>query len=122
MKGEEIYRIKADGSGKSPYNLAMADWFHAPQIIAVDLSGWNGDIGQVIRIRAQDDVKATEVRIQISNGTGALLEAGQAVEAGALWWEYTSMQHFTGDLTVTVSAKDLPGHSTQVSEQKTVTM
>ena len=102
--------------------MAVADWFNAPQILEVELSGWNGDIGQVIRVRAQDDVKVAEVSVQISNGTGALLESGQAMEAGALWWEYTSMQHFSGDLTVTVAARDLPGHSTKVSEQKTVTM
>jgi hypothetical protein len=38
-KGQAEYIAKAEGTPKSAYNVAMADWFHAPEIKDIDLSG-----------------------------------------------------------------------------------
>jgi len=118
MKREPIYLAKANGSAKTGYNVAVADWFHRPEILEIDLSGWRGESGGVIRVKAQDDVKVQHVKVTIHDENGALLEAGQASEAGALWWVYQATQPATEDLRVTVAAMDLPGHVTEQTEVK----
>jgi hypothetical protein len=37
--------------GQSAYNVAVADFFHAPDIEEVDLSAYSGQAGDVIRIK-----------------------------------------------------------------------
>lgn len=120
MKGQEIYRIKADGTGKSPFNLAVADWFHAPEIIDLDLSGWNGLMGEPIRVRAHDDIKVTHVIIRILDAMGNLQEEGQATETGALWWDYATRGNHVGAMTVHITATDLPGNQTEMNKEKTI--
>ena len=80
-KGNEKYAALAHGTPMSSYNVAMADWFHTPEILEIDVSAWHGTAGQVIRVKATDDVQVTQVNVVISDGTGAVLEQGQAVEA-----------------------------------------
>jgi hypothetical protein len=41
-KEQEVYKLKANGGPKSPFNVAVADWFKEPQVLGIDLSGWNG--------------------------------------------------------------------------------
>ena len=118
MKGEEIYITKANGGAKTPYNIAVADWFNRPQILEIDLSGWvNGD-GGTIRVRAQDDVLVEGVKVTIADETGAFLEEGEAQEVGALWWEYNTAQASATNMRVTAAARDLPGHVTERMEVK----
>ena len=100
------------------YNIAVADWFNRPQILEIDLSGWaNGD-GGTIRVRAQDDVMVEGVKVTIADETGTLLEEGEAVEGGALWWEYNTTQASATNMRVTAAARDLPGHVTERMEVK----
>jgi hypothetical protein len=119
-KHEPIYIAKAKGTALTPANVAMADYMHPPQILEIDLNGWNGAAGDLIRMRVQDDVKVDQVTVAISDGTDVVQETGQAVQGVALWWEYPVQQAFSGGLTVTVSASDLPGHVTTASERKIV--
>jgi hypothetical protein len=119
MKGEEIYRLKADGSDKSPYNLAVADWFHAPEVSTIDLSGWDGAAGGTVRVLAHDDVQVKRVIVRFSDAGGELLEEGSASEAGANWWTYETQTPMSGDVTVTATAVDLPGNLTELSREKT---
>ena len=118
MKREPIYLAKANGSGQTGYNVAVADWLHRPEILEIDLSGWTNGSGGVIRVRAQDDVRVQLVRVAISDGSDALLEEGQASEASALWWEYHTTQPAAQDLRVTAIAMDLPGHVAERTEVK----
>jgi hypothetical protein len=118
MKREEIYITKANGGARSPYNIAVADWFNRPEILEIDLSGWiNGD-GGAIRVRAQDDVSVQGVKATISDESGTFLEEGEASEVGALWWEYNTAQAAANNMRVTVAARDLPGHVTERTELK----
>ena len=118
MQGEEIYITKADGGAMSPYNIAVADWFNRPEILEIDLSAWSGEAGQVLRIRAQDDVQVKRVSVVIADETDNVLEQGQAVEVGALWWEYTTTATASGNARVIVRALDLPGRAAERSEEK----
>jgi len=118
MKDEEIYITKANGGAKTPYNIAVGDWFNRPEILEIDLSQWvNGD-GGTIRVRAQDDVRVEQVKVAIADETGALLEEGEAQDVGALWWEYSTAQAAANNMRVTVAARDLPGHVTERTELK----
>lgn len=118
-RSQPVYVQKAQGSGMSAYNLALADWFHGPQILDVDLSHWSGQAGQLIRVRAVDDVQVQQVTVAILDGAGATLEAGQAVAApGGMWWEYTTTVVALDGAKVQVSAQDLPGNSVQMEKAK----
>jgi hypothetical protein len=116
-----IYIAKAKGKKdkkRQPYNVAIADWFHPPQVLEIDLKGWRGAMGEVIRVLAADDVRVTQVRIEISDETGAVQEMSQAVLTLSQWWEYPLQGAHSGNLTVTAFASDLPGHVTRGSASK----
>ena len=119
-KRDPIYLSIAEGTARTGYNVALGDWLTRPRILEIDLNGWHGGAIEPIRARAQDDVKVVQVRVEIADETGTILEAGQAEDAGAWWWAYTVTQPLSGALTVTVTASDLPGHVTQASEEKSI--
>lgn len=119
MKGEQIYISKADGTALTPYNVAVADWFNRPEILEVNTMAWHGAAGDMIRMRVQDDVRVDQVTVMISDGEGTVLESGQAGEKGALWWEYVTTSDVSGSLTLTVAARDLPGHVAEYSQVRT---
>jgi len=98
----------------------MADWFHAPQVLAIDLSGWNGAAGEVVRVQAYDDILVKHVIVRFNDADGELLEEGAATETGNLWWAYTTKSTLTGAVTVTATAVDLPGNMTELSREETI--
>ncbi len=111
-----VYALKAAGTPLNPYNAAVADWFHAPEILDVDLRGWSGQAGQVIRVKAIDDVQVTQVTVAISTESDTLIEQGAATRADGLWWQYITAA--AGGLKVLVSAQDLPGHVAEMTRVK----
>jgi hypothetical protein len=44
-KNGQTYLKKAEKTGQAPYNLAVRDWFNKPQIVELDVTGWNGEAG-----------------------------------------------------------------------------
>ena len=110
---------KASDEDVSGYNLAVADWFGQPEIMDVDRNGWTGQMGHAIRIQARDDTQVTSVQVRMQDADGTLLEQGQAVpsEMDALWWIYTTTSEVVSPTTCTfvVTAKDLPGNTTNWS-------
>jgi len=115
-KDQEVYVAKAEGTPLHPRNVAMADWLHEPQIKDIDLSGWSGLAGQVIRIQAVDDVQVRQVTVVITDEAGTVLEQGAAVKGDDLWWDYTTTQPASGNPKVIVSAEDLPGHIAKMTK------
>ena len=79
----------------------------------MDLTGWSGQAGQVIRVKALDDVQVT---VSVSDPSGALLEQGAAKQVDSLWWEYTTSSTGSGNLKVLAAAQDLPGNVTEMSK------
>jgi hypothetical protein len=119
-KEQEVYKLKANGGPKSPFNVAVADWFKEPQVLGIDLSGWNGAAGGVVRVQAQDDVQVKRVIVRFSDANGDTLEEGAATDLGTLWWEYTTRSSHSGAVTVTATALDLPGNMAEESREKTI--
>jgi len=110
VKNEEVYVEKAKGTPRTPSNVAMADWFHAPEITELDASAWTGQAGQVIRIQAVDDVQVTQVNVVITDSAGAVLEQGAAAQAEGAWWTYTTTATAPENPRIVATARDLPGH------------
>ncbi len=114
-KDLEAYVEKAEGTPMSPANVALADWFNAPEIKEINLSAWTGEVGQPISIKAVDDVEVTQVTVVITDAQDALLEQGAAVKGEGGWWTYKTTATATGIPKVMVSVADLPGHITQMT-------
>ena len=114
-KDQPLYGNLARGADATAYNLAVADWFGQPEVLEINASAWTGMIGQVIRVKAQDDTQVVSVQVTIENADGTIYEQGQAIpsETEGLWWVYTTMSQVTisADVSVTATAKDLPGNS-----------
>jgi len=108
-----VYAEQAARTKLSTYNLAMADWFNAPEVVSVDASAWSGQAGETIRVQAMDDTKVAGVSVSIQNGSGAELEHGDAVEGTDGWWTYTTQMAGAGTKIV-ARAVDLPGHAAEL--------
>ncbi len=109
-----LYGEKA-AVGQSAYNVAVADYFSAPDIKEVDLSAYTGQAGSTIKIKAIDDFKVAHVHVKIAGVDGTLVEEGEAMlQADGLNWLYAVTQENAnpaGD-KITVSVWDLPNNST----------
>lgn len=88
----------------------------------IDLDAWTGDVGEVLRAHARDDVQVETVQFVIATEDGMLVEAGAATpEGGDSWWRYeTTVDHPGGPAKVVVAAKDLPGHAGSLEVEKEV--
>ena len=92
----------------SPFNVAVSDWFKKPTVHEIDLSGWTGEIGQTIRVKAQDEIHVAKVHVAIKDLSGAILEEGDAVQADGLWWTYTvTTQVDEPETRIVATAQDL---------------
>jgi len=108
-----LYSEKA-APGQSAYNIAVADYFSAPDIKEVDLSAYTGEVGSTIKVKAVDDFKVAKVQVQIAGVDGTVVEEGAAVlQTDGLYWVYTATQKNatpTGD-KITITAWDIPNNS-----------
>jgi len=96
------------------FALTIADYFNAPTIYDVDLSEYNGQDEDVIKIKAGDDFGVAKVNVLITdNATNVVLNSGDAVETvpGSGIWLYTAIGAVPASTTVQVSvvATDRPG-------------
>jgi catabolite regulation protein CreA len=98
--------------------VAIADWFHPPEIVEVDLGGWTGKAGETIRVKAVDDVQVKQVTVVITDEADVLLEQGAAVREDALWWEYSTTAEASDNAKVVVAAEDLPGHVARAVQER----
>lgn len=120
-KGETVYGEKAEGTSQTSYNVALADWYHAPEVEEIDLEGWTDAIGEVLRTKVRDNVNVESVNFVIAETDGTLVESGAAEPAEGLWWQYTTTaDHPGGQATVLVTAEDLPGHEGSLEAGKEV--
>ena len=112
-RGQEVYINKANGTGATAYNIAVADWFGQPEVLEIDASAWTGQSGEIIRVKAQDNVQVASVRLSIDNGNGTTYEQGEAAQVDGLWWIYTTQNPVSLESAprIVATAQDLPGNS-----------
>jgi hypothetical protein len=102
-----IYVVLAKKQKQPAYNVALADAMHPPRVIEIDASGYRGGRGEVIRVRAEDDVQVTHVQVAIYDARQRVIEEGEAVSDGAgRWWMYT-VQTIGDGVSVKAVAYDL---------------
>src|SRR5512142_2857126 len=73
-----LYAARVQGTDRTPFNAAVADYSTPPSVDAVSLSAYHGRPGDVIRIRATDDAGVARVTVEIRTRQGALIEEGAA--------------------------------------------
>jgi hypothetical protein len=113
VKREPIYAEIAAGTPRTAYNVAISDWFHPPEVGEIDLSGWTGQVGESIRVKAVDDAVVARVMVTIVGERDVVIEQGDAEPIDDVWWEYVTRQPAPGQVSVIALAVDLPGHIAQ---------
>ena len=110
----EAYICKAKEMGMTPYALAVSDWYEAPRVLEINVDRWTGKVGEIIRVKAGDNVMVASVLLVIRDAQGQIQEMGEAVQSGAgsAWWNYTiqSPIELTPFPSVQAIAFDLPGN------------
>ena len=106
-----------EATGKSAYNVAVADLLNAPKIDNIDLTAYTGQAGDTIKVRVYDDFQVKAVSVHIYNADGTLLEEGYATEQG-IDWLYTATatnSDLAGDKII-VRATDTPDNMSELME------
>lgn len=119
-----LYAEAAKAKGKPVFSLTVADFFNAPTVNEVDLSGYGGAVGDAIVIQATDDFDVAAVAVALTNAAGDVIEAGAAVEtpADSGRWIYSAQTAVAAGTTVRigVTATDRPGGMGEASEEKII--
>jgi hypothetical protein len=118
-KGLAEYQDAAESRGVSPFNVAVADFLHPPEIQKIDISAYQGAVNEAIRITAADDVKVKTVGVMIVNDDGTLVEKGTAAPAGENtndWLYTTKCAAGSSSVKIVVDVADLAGQVAEVTE------
>jgi len=110
----KMYEQAAKEKGTPVFALIVADFLNVPSIRDVDLSAYNGQVNEVIKIKASDDFGLVSVRVTITDAqTGNPIESGDAFEIapGAGLWLYNSTAAVSAGTTMNINviATDRPG-------------
>jgi hypothetical protein len=118
ITGEMYEAVARKKKGISAYNVAVADFYHAPDIETLDFSAYRGMAGDKIRIIVSDDFAVKSVHVKISRTDGMTVEEGQASrEPGNLWiYVATSNNDMMDGDRIAVTASDFPGNITREEE------
>ena len=101
--------------GQTTYNLAVADFFKAPEILSVDISALTAADGGKISAMVIDNFRVECVNIKIERNDGSLVEEENAsLENDGLNWVYitTSEGADASGNRIIITAIDLPGNKT----------
>jgi hypothetical protein len=108
-----IYQAKASGM-KTPYVIAIKDYLCPPEILEINYSNYNGNVGDKIKVVAEDDVKVKSVTVTITDKTGVMIETGPCIEEpGTDSWYFTATVSVADLAGVVISAvaEDIPSHT-----------
>jgi len=112
----EVYTDAASRLGRNAVNLAVADHLRPPEITGVDLTRYDGQVGDVILIQAANIVHVARVVVSVTDdGTGQAIERGLArVSPGSTGggvWTYELTQTGARNTTrVEVTVEDAAGN------------
>ena len=101
---------------QNPRNLAIRDAMRPPVVESMNLEGYAGKPGQLVRVKATDDFRVVEVKVTIRGPQGELIEEGLAeLTADGTDWSYEAKVEVPAGqaVSVTAVAKDTPGNTTQ---------
>jgi hypothetical protein len=122
----EFYEAMAKERGTPIFALAMGDVLNEPSILPLELSNYQGRIGDNILIEAEDDLGLADISVSIVAQDGTPIESGKAVEKGVRSgeWIYTATKPVAigTDVFIEVKGVDHAGNKTQISENPRVGM
>jgi hypothetical protein len=119
--GMPEYQQLAHSRHVSPQNVATADFLHPPEVHEIDLSHYTGKPGDVIEVRATDDVAVKTVGILIANEQNLVIEQGlmqRGTNDKTLWSYVATKDAGTQHVKVVVDAADLASQLTHESKDK----
>jgi hypothetical protein len=106
------YLAAARISGRQGFNLAKADYLLPPEVREVELGGYTGRPGEVIRVDAVDDFEVKGVEVIIRELAGAVIERGAAVPENGSWLYQAQTEVADGKVVrIETIATDHPGHT-----------
>jgi hypothetical protein len=116
VKADPVQRAFYEGlvasRGGQLHVRIMTDYLRAPEVKAIDLKGFNGLAGDVIRVVAIDDAEVAAVSVAIHAADGTALETGAAAKAGDKWVYTATAAYPQGTpITITATAVDRPGNT-----------
>jgi len=107
------------------FSLIVADFLNPPVVDEIDMSGYGGKVGNVIKVWAHDEYKVTGVQVVVRDNNGTTLEQGAAVQSATDGsWDYTATTNLSADehVVIEVDATDLPGHvGSKLSDELSLT-
>ena len=99
--------------------VIVGDFLNGPEVQTIDLSAYQGQIGDAITVQATDDVEVVSVTVVIRSSSGAVLEQGPATKGDTRWVYHATTAAPRGEtLTVEATAVDRPGHSSMGSAHR----
>ena len=104
---------------KSAYAVAVSDYLNAPVIDLIDTTAYKGNPGDLIEVEARDDFRVTEVKVEVTDGDGNLIEAGSATPAEIkdTWvYEATVANPSVAGTVIKAIAFDRPGNVTTLEK------
>jgi hypothetical protein len=113
-----IYKHAGKQRRKRACDLAVADALKPPELRDIDVSGYTGKAGEIIRMEAVDDFEVASITVVIADINGVVLEQGVAARDSkdarpARWLYVTTAELPAGELAIVhVSASDHPGNCT----------
>jgi hypothetical protein len=114
----DFYAAKAKRKhGLGAWHLAIKDFCNPPEILAAEFRGFTGKSGDELYITAIDDFEIAGVSVAFFSSGGIILQEGTAdICEFSIKWMYTlkSDIQLVQGLSITISAKDLPGNITSV--------
>jgi len=100
------------------HNMAIADFYHPPQIKSIDYAKCKGRINDPISIVGSDILKIVKVTVEMIDNSGRSLETGDAQQISRWKWEYRLTGNYSSveQLIVKVTVWDKPGNKTDLSQ------
>jgi hypothetical protein len=119
-----FYEGLAEQKDMPAFSLCVGAYLNPPTMDDLDLSQYQGKVGDSILITTHDDIGVVRVNVELTRTDGTSIERGQAVELGAGSWAYiATMPVATGtDIFIEANAFDRPGGKTVCSANPTVGM
>ncbi len=119
-----FYEGLAEQKDKPAFSLCVGDYLNPPTMDDLDLSLYQGKVGDSILIATHDDIGVVRVNVELTRTDGANIEKGQAINMGAGNWAYIATVPVAAgtDIFIEAEAFDRPGSRTVSSANPIVGM
>jgi hypothetical protein len=106
-----FYEGLAEQKDMPAFALCVGDYLNPPSMDDLDLSSYQGRVGDSILITTHDDVGVVKVNVELTRTDGTNIERGQAVALGIGSWAYiATVPVATGtDIFIEAEGFDRPG-------------